>query len=231
MIYVMSDIHGEYERYLAMLEKIGFGDEDTLFVLGDVIDRGPEPIKTLWDMSLRPNVYPVLGNHEYMALDVLRALMAEITEENYRTGITAEVMQKLFLWQREGGHVTLEQFRRLAAEDRFALLDYLEEFERYQVTEVGETTYILVHAGLGNYAEGKRLSAYTTEELCFMRPTTEQWYYDRSVRVIAGHTPTISLNGEARILHSGNLSLIDCGATFGGKLACLCLDDGREFYI
>ena len=41
MLYVMSDIHGEYERYLAMLEQIAFSQDDTLFVLGDVVDRGP----------------------------------------------------------------------------------------------------------------------------------------------------------------------------------------------
>ena len=41
MTYVMSDIHGEYEKYLKMLDLIGFRDEDELYVLGDVIDRGP----------------------------------------------------------------------------------------------------------------------------------------------------------------------------------------------
>lgn len=38
--YVMSDIHGEADRFHAMLEKIHFSDDDTLYILGDVIDRG-----------------------------------------------------------------------------------------------------------------------------------------------------------------------------------------------
>lgn len=38
MTYVMSDIHGEYKKYLQMLELIRFSDEDELFVLGDVVD-------------------------------------------------------------------------------------------------------------------------------------------------------------------------------------------------
>ena len=37
MTYVMSDIHGEYDKYRKMLEQIDFCDEDTLYVLGDVV--------------------------------------------------------------------------------------------------------------------------------------------------------------------------------------------------
>lgn len=64
MIYTMSDVHGEYEKYAAMLEKIRFSREDTLFVLGDVVDRGPEPVSVLLDMASRDNVHLLKGNHE-----------------------------------------------------------------------------------------------------------------------------------------------------------------------
>lgn len=81
MIYVISDIHGCYE-YIELLEKIRFSKEDELYVPGDVVDWGPEPIKVLQDMMLRPNVYPILGNHDYMALKILRKMNVEIREEN-----------------------------------------------------------------------------------------------------------------------------------------------------
>lgn len=35
--YVLSDIHGEADRFHAMLEKI---QEDTLYILGDVVGLG-----------------------------------------------------------------------------------------------------------------------------------------------------------------------------------------------
>ena len=38
--YVMSDIHGMADLFKRMLEQIGFSDEDTLYILGDMIDRG-----------------------------------------------------------------------------------------------------------------------------------------------------------------------------------------------
>ena len=50
MIYIMSDIHGLYDRYKAMLEKINFNDEDKLYILGDVIDRGDKSFDILFDI-------------------------------------------------------------------------------------------------------------------------------------------------------------------------------------
>lgn len=38
MIYCISDIHGQYKQYKKMLECIDLKEEDTLYVLGDVID-------------------------------------------------------------------------------------------------------------------------------------------------------------------------------------------------
>lgn len=60
MIYVMSDIHGCYEKYSEMLSKIHFSSSDNMFILGDVLDRGEHPIKVLLDMSMRENVFPIL---------------------------------------------------------------------------------------------------------------------------------------------------------------------------
>ena len=37
-VYVMSDVHGCKDRFCEMLQCIGFQAEDTLYVLGDVID-------------------------------------------------------------------------------------------------------------------------------------------------------------------------------------------------
>jgi hypothetical protein len=34
MIYVMSDLHGEFAAYLAMMIKIGFSERDTVYILG-----------------------------------------------------------------------------------------------------------------------------------------------------------------------------------------------------
>ena len=79
MTYVMSDIHGEYEKYLEMLKLIRFSDEDELFVLGDVLDRGPEPIKLIMDMMYIEN-YNVFKDIQLLFQTALVLLKADSTE-------------------------------------------------------------------------------------------------------------------------------------------------------
>ena len=38
--YVISDIHGEYDKFMELLDKIKLKETDTLYVLGDILDRG-----------------------------------------------------------------------------------------------------------------------------------------------------------------------------------------------
>ena len=59
--YVMGDIHGEADRFHAMLKKIQFSEDDTLILLGDVIDRGPDGIALLLEIMEMPNVIMLLG--------------------------------------------------------------------------------------------------------------------------------------------------------------------------
>ena len=68
MTYVMSDLHGQYGKYLKMLEKIELKDSDDLYILGDIVDRGPGSVEILKDMSMRDNVFPILGNHDMTAV-------------------------------------------------------------------------------------------------------------------------------------------------------------------
>lgn len=41
MLYVMADIHGHEGRFDSILKQIDLQPEDTLYILGDVIDRSP----------------------------------------------------------------------------------------------------------------------------------------------------------------------------------------------
>ena len=106
MIYTISDIHGRYDKYRAMLSEIQFKSTDTLYVLGDVIDRGPDGIKILQDMSTRPNVFPILGNHEFTAAMCLTWLTQEITEQSLDS-LTDDQIAALGDWINNGGETTL----------------------------------------------------------------------------------------------------------------------------
>ena len=69
--YVMSDIHGNAERFNSIINQIELKPEDSLYVLGDVIDRYPDGIRILRLLMSLPNVKLLLGNHEYMMLEAL----------------------------------------------------------------------------------------------------------------------------------------------------------------
>ena len=225
MTYVMSDIHGMFEKYAALLKETAFSREDTLFVLGNVLDRGPDPCGVLRDMSCRENVFPILGDHEFRAAVALRKL-TEDPEAAEEEGPLAPAA-----WLRDGGDVTWRQFSALSGDDQDALLEYLEEFSLYEVVTAGEQKFILVHAGLGNYSPEKKLSQYTPGELLYGPNDYSKAYYGKSV-LVTGHVPTSRI-GEAwrgRVYHGPRQLGINCGAAEGGRLAMVCLETGEEFY-
>lgn len=61
--YVVGDLHGMYGTYRDVIGSIN--EEDTLYILGDVIDGGQHGIKILQDIMKRPNVKLFLGDHEW----------------------------------------------------------------------------------------------------------------------------------------------------------------------
>ncbi len=232
MTYVMSDLHGQFEKYKKMLEKIRFRDSDDLFVLGDVVDRGPEPMKLLLDMSMRRNVFPIMGNHDLTALTILSRLQREITEENVETTLDETLMEGLLLWQEDGGDETIRDFRRLSPDDRAFILEYLEEFAAYDEIEVKGNRFVLVHGGLEDFSPEKPLEDYSLDGLIASRTDyTRAYYPDRYL--VTGHTPTglIDPAYEGKIWRKNRHIALDCGAGFGGPLGCIRLDDGKEFYV
>lgn len=232
MVYVMSDLHGEYKKFLRMLEKIEFTDKDELYIIGDVVDRGTEPARMLQDMSMRDNVFPIMGNHDYLAAVLLRKFNTLITSENVETHLDGDIMSLLSAWLTDGGETTLADFRRLSPEQRDALIEYMEEFEPYAEVSAGGCDFILVHGGLANFSPEREMEDYSIDELIYESPDYGRRYFaDRTL--VTGHTPTvlISPDSRGRIFKSDGHIAIDCGATFGMGLGCLRLDDMTEFYV
>lgn len=55
MTYVLSDIHGNLQRFKSIMAQINLQADDTLYVLGDVIDRYAGGIKILRQIMKMPN--------------------------------------------------------------------------------------------------------------------------------------------------------------------------------
>lgn len=230
MIYAMSDIHGRYDKYRAMLQKIEFSSRDTLYVLGDVIDRGPDGVKILRDMSGRANVIPILGNHEFTAAVCLPWLMEEVTEQSLEK-LDETQIAALNEWLLGGGGPTLRSLHGLRGEDREEILEYFREMELYAEVEAGGKSFVLMHAAPGHFDAEKPLEQYALEDFLFGRPEPDTAYFPDRI-LVCGHTPTRLLWDKDQIFRSGTLIDIDCGCVFpGGQLGCLCLDTLEEFYV
>lgn len=230
MIYVSSDLHGyPLEKYKALLDKAGFGEEDFLFILGDVIDRGEEGAEILEWLLTRPNVQLILGNHEAMLL-ACRFLFDEITEESL-SNIDGNKLHALSTWQRNGAEPTIKGLRRLLPETREDILSYLSEAPLYEAVSAGGRDYLLVHGGLFGYEEGKPISEYAPHDLLWTRPAIDTEYSDRFITVI-GHTPThfYGSRHKGKLLRTKTWINIDTGAASGGSPMLLRLDDLAEFY-
>ena len=64
MTYVVSDIHGAYDRFLSLLSQIALKDDDILYIAGDLVDFGEGGMELVGDLSVRLNVYPIAGDHD-----------------------------------------------------------------------------------------------------------------------------------------------------------------------
>lgn len=230
MIYAMSDIHGRYDKYREMLSEIRFKSTDTLYVLGDVIDQGPDGIKILRDMSMRPNVIPILGNHEFTASICLPCLLEEITEQSI-AALSEVQLTAVKEWILNGGGPTLRELKALTWEEREDLQDYFQEMELYAQVEAGGRSFVLTHAAPEHFDPDKPLDDYELQDFLFGQPDPEAAYYPDRILVF-GHTPTRLLCGLDRIFRRGTIIGIDCGCAIeGGRLGCLCLDTLEEFYV
>lgn len=69
--YAVGDIQGCYDELMQLLEMVQFSKKDTLWVAGDLVNRGPKSLQTLrYLKSLGKRAVIVLGNHDLHLLAV-----------------------------------------------------------------------------------------------------------------------------------------------------------------
>jgi len=235
MIYAMSDIHGRYDKYMEMLEKIDFSAEDTLYVLGDMIDRGPDGFSVLLDIASRPNMTALRGNHEVMAVRALPHILRTLYAEDALTRNDANAIN---LWFQNGGETSLADFLLLDAEQAGTAWNYLLSMPFYREVTAGGRKFVLLHGGLEDFTPDRALEDYDPDGIVWCRPETDTVYYPDKC-VVLGHTPTQLLYEAAgqsympaRFFKTETFIDLDCGCVFpGGRLGCLCLDTMEEFYV
>lgn len=241
-VYVCSDIHGMYDMYIQMLKKIGFKEEDTLYILGDVIDRGNRGIDLLLDIMSRENVVLLLGNHELMF---------------YEAVINGFSNDTASLWFKNGGRSTVRQFMSLPSSDQRIIVDFISHLPIIVPNlTVGNKVYYLAHAtyahipGVTGKETIRTLNSKELEQIVWareypyknLRNNMDIYNEHKDKILIVGHTSTdkyCQTQGKNSIFfgHKGHFIGVDCGCTptkisLGyGRLGCLRLNDYKKFYI
>lgn len=225
MIYVCSDIHGEYDLFVKLLQKINFSSNDTMVVCGDVIDKGQDSVKLLKLIKDMPNVRCIIGNHEYEFLKFYWGIMQESPED------FNEVLKELQGYFPCDGKLL-----------DWETVDWLETLPYY----VEEESFVCVHAGAELTEDGrlKPLEQTLRERLVYDRQFKDPNLIPMTKKCIFfGHTPTSYISNDSKIIKYkwNNCSTntikdyykihLDLGVWLHGRLGCFCVDTCQEFYV
>jgi serine/threonine protein phosphatase 1 len=118
MIYCIADVHGYYSLFRQAVNYLKEGDE--LYVLGDILDRGPHGIKILRDIMEDERITLLMGNHELIFLDA-------IDEEQGLDDMSLS-LQTLFM---NGGEQTLIEFRTFNTIEQKKMKEYLQNLKYF----------------------------------------------------------------------------------------------------
>ena len=221
MTYVVANPCGNLEKLQALLSKIRFSDSDTLYLIGNLVDFGPDPVGLVEELSYRANVYPVAGERDYLAA----RLLSGFEKMNAGTAPAPDFMEEMGNWVRDGGMPTMEGYRALDADGREGILDYLCEMPLFEEVTLQGKTYVLVYAGIAGFENGDDPADFLPDDF-FSEPRSKNQKLMDNATVIVGGVPTES----GKIERGAGSIYLDCGAKDGGALAALCLETGEEFY-
>jgi serine/threonine protein phosphatase 1 len=225
--YVIGDLHGRRAQLHALLAMIPRDEaQDTLVLLGDLVDRGTEIVGTVADVAELQRANPervvcLRGNHEQMLLDFV------------------DKSDMLWLHHAVGSEQTIEQYTgqrlRVRTEQDFVMLResfisalppaHLEFFRALPLWHEDEFA-LYVHAGLQGNKHPRDIAPHIllwTRDSHFFKNYTAK-------PCVFGHTPTPLLPLRGRIGRHGiyiahSAIGLDTGYADNSPLSCLQFPD------
>ena len=189
---VIGDVHGHYDGLMRLLEAIAPSDEDSVYFLGDLIDRGTQSAQVVKFVK-QSSYHCLLGNHEQMLIDVLG------DGEVYGPALQG--------WLYSGGHATVNSYGEAGIPQ--GDIDWMRSLPTH--LDLGDIW--LVHAGVHPQIPLEKQSA---EEFCWIREEfhsiAKPYFPDKLI--ITGHTITFTLPGvtPGKLAQGNGWLDIDTGA-------------------
>lgn len=201
--YAISDIHGCYDQFQNLLNKISPTEDDTIYLLGDYCDRGSQSSQVLkWILEeAQTPVHCLLGNHDEMLRTSLRRDPVEMPIRWEDT------------WSFNGATQTIPEIIDNTDPDWriYKLRPWVEHLKPWKFINVNDKPIMLVHAGfdttqwnnkkhsgfrpdiIPNDIKENLPAGFGTQSENVMLWIRKGWYdYDGDVpcTVVHGHTPT-----------------------------------------
>lgn len=156
--FIIGDIHGCLHDLKKALKTAKFNPTiDRLFSVGDLIDRGPNPLEVI-AFCRDNNVHVVLGNHELSILSYIHMIDAGYDLREYKESMTANGQDWIFQYTRE----QLEPFVQYVC--TLPYLIYVED---------KELPFFVVHASIAKPITHTLIPTKTLLDLDFIQPTLD----------------------------------------------------------
>lgn len=171
---VIGDVHGHYDCLMYLLEAVSPDQDDQVYFLGDLIDRGPKSAQVV-EFVKHSSYRSLLGNHEQLMLDALP-----------KQGVD---LRAWHAWLFSGGEATIDSYRDTGLMP-YDHLDWMRALPTYR--DLGDVW--LVHAGVDPKLPVTRQSS---QQFCWIRGefhNNSQPYFQNKL-IITGHTITFTFPG------------------------------------
>ncbi|AQY50326.1 serine/threonine protein phosphatase [Listeria weihenstephanensis] len=214
-IFAIGDVHGEMDLMEELLKKWD-PEKQQLLVIGDLIDRGPDPRAVIRKAMALEKQYQAIflrGNHENMLLDWLRDPCEKMMYYISQGGM--ETIESL-ITNKTSAKMTPDELVRRVEIEAAAELAFIRERPYYHEWH----HFVFVHAGVDlTLSDWKKTKPH---DMVWIREPFQEGVNNTGKTFIIGHTPTSSLNadGSSAIWYSPDRSIVDIdgGAVFGGEL-------------
>jgi serine/threonine protein phosphatase 1 len=178
--FVIGDIHSQCNKLKKLLQISGFNyQEDLLISLGDVVDRGPNPMSTIKELLKIKNTINIMGNHDYSFNIWCR-----------------NIEMKHLLDSKYGSNITMISYLNLTENKKNQIIDFLNSQIPYFIDDQNR---LFIHAGIDMTSpiSENTISTLIWDRTFFESVLSSQPSKNIKIRTIEdfseiyiGHTPT-----------------------------------------
>lgn len=98
----IGDVQGCYQEFRELLDLMQFRErDDHLWLVGDLVNRGPENLPTMEYIMALPNVSVVLGNHDLHFLAVAHGLKSATSGDTMDDLLASPRLREIIDWLRQ----------------------------------------------------------------------------------------------------------------------------------